>query len=411
MKEAQGFTLIEMAVVVLVTGLLFSSVVSLYDTYLANRNYRTTVDNINLAQDALGEFLGIYGRYPCPADPGLAPGHPDYGVEQCRAVTDPCPDISGAIKCQLGRDADGDGVDEPVVIGALPAVTLAENVVDVPFVANKGIDGYGMKLNYAVSEGMALETLSLANPANPNLGVIDVKDKNGRSAVVPEESAHYVVYSNGDNGLGAYTKNGMSIGGCIVTSTSSPIPPGFNPGMGGIEVEKENCDNNDTSFVQELQSKDEGSDDYYDDILFVGINNMTSLWRRSFLSPGTETYLYNTNLGFVGVGNTNPSSALHVTGDLKTESYTQTDNTGTGAAVGYCDMAEDNCLHPQFLGGVGDDCPSGQAAVGIETNTLVCQPIFTGPISFSCPPGQFVTAFSNRATSSDPSTFTCSVIQ
>lgn len=386
-KSTGGFTAIEIAIVVLVSGLLFSAFFRLYENYLLHRDYRTTIENINLAQDALGEFFGLNGRYPCPADPTLPPGDPDYGIEQCRAdwLTDPCPNNLTCLNVD-SRDADGDGVDDPVVIGTLPSVTLAENAVEVPFVTNKGLDGYNMKLAYAVSENMTDQGLSVYNPANSNLGAIEVKDKNGRSAVVPEASAHYVIYSTGENNLGGFTRNGDSIGGCVVTSTTNPIPPGFNPGMAGIEVEKENCDNNDAVFVKELHSLVD-SDDYYDDILFVGISNMSSLWRRSLYSPPTDTYLYNTNLGSVGIGNSNPSSDLHVMGNVRTETQTQSDD--------YCNLTRDDCVDPDFLGGAGFQCPNGQAATGIEENRLVCAPIFTAPINFTCPPGEFVTSFSN----------------
>jgi prepilin-type N-terminal cleavage/methylation domain-containing protein len=388
LKDTKGFTLMEVAIVIIVSGVLFAALVNLYGVHLAQKSYRITIENIEASQSAIREFFGLHGRYPCPADPTLGPDDPNYGVEVCRALpTDPCPSTNLVCLNVDSRDADSDGVSDPVVIGGLPFTTLVEGTIDSDYMANKAFDGYNLKLAYAVSENMTRASLSAFTPANPNLGAIPVRDRNGRSAVEPAGSAHYVLLSYGYNGIGAYTRRGDLFEPCL-TSTSLPIPPGFNPGTTGVAVERENCDNNDALFVKEILSLTD-NDDSYDDILFIGINNMTSLWRRSLFSPPSDTYLYNTNMGSVGVGTLDPVADLNVNGNVRAESAIQSDQ-------GYCDLTRGDCLDPNFLGGAGFACPAGQAATGVENNQLVCTPIFTAPISLTpCPAGQFITGFSN----------------
>ncbi|MCB9991723.1 MAG: type II secretion system protein [Rhodospirillales bacterium] len=391
-----GFTLIEMALITIITGLLFAAVVRLYGNYLANEDRRETVENLSVTLAALDEFYGTQGRYPCPADPTLGPGDVNFGLEDCA-----CPAgiacLPDLVFTSAGnnRDVDNDGNDDPVMIGAVPVQTLIDNIFDTPFVSEHGNDGYNMKLSYAVSALMTNPVFTLQNPANPNMGAISVKDKLGKDAVDPEGSAHYVVFSHGVNNVGAYTKEGDYMGGCFIPATTNPIPPGFTPSLSGsIENEKENCDNNDAIFIKEIQSM-ANTNDYYDDILFIGMNLSTSLWRNS-LFQGNEVWLYNTNLGDVGVGNTNPTAALEVTGDLKTESYTQSE-------FDYCDSATGvECLDPVFLGGTttpaAQNCPNGEAAIAIENNALVCAPVFSSlPAGIDCSgiPGTYLRGFSN----------------
>lgn len=171
----------------------------------------------------------------------------------------------------------------------------------------------------------------------------------------------------------------------------------------------ENCDNNDAIFMKGLLSRAAG-DSYLDDIAMFGSPKLTTLWRGSFTS-GDESWLYNTNVGNVGVGTEEPQTELHVVGDIRAENSVQADE--------FCDSNDLDCFTPNGLGsldgmiaktvGTPDPlpsdppqygCPAGQAAIGIEKNMLICQPIFSGPISFDCPDAvdgskQFVSGFTS----------------
>lgn len=78
-------------------------------------------------------------------------------------------------------------------------------------------------------------------------------------------------------------------------------------------------------------------------------------------------------------------------GTLRTQTMIRSD-------LGFCDLANDNCLNPAALGGDIPDmrCPPGEVATAISQNQLLCTPLFPAPVNFTCPnPGEFVMSFSN----------------
>jgi len=395
---ASGFTLVEMAIVLMLVGLIISSFIPGLKTYKTSRDFNTTRDHMELTQEVLREFYGLNGRYPCPANPNLPETDANYGLESCRAtVAAACP--IGIICTNVGsRDADNADGDndpttgrDPVTIGAIPSRTLADSALFAEFQIANGHDGFLMKFSYAVSELMTDQTLTISNPANGQLGAVALKDEFNQDLLNPPDSAHYVFFSHGDNTRGAFTLEGGNVGDCTVMAMGVPVPPpaGSNIGAAGIEIDKENCDGNDAIFVKALRSLG-NNDSYFDDMVFFNAITSNSLWRRSNFSPPTDAYLYNTNVGEVGIGLTNPASKLHVNGDIRTESSVIADGD-------YCALDASDCLAPEALGGTAmTQCPPGEIATGIENNDLVCIPLFAGPINFTCPfAGEFVTSFTN----------------
>ena len=389
--KSAGFSLIEVAIVLVIVGLIFSSIISGLKPYKNAKSVIVTKDHMELTQEVLREFYGLEGRYPCPADPTLSKNDPNFGLEFCRAnPLAACP--AGIVCSNIGsRDADGDGVADPVTIGAIPARTLAENALYAEFKIVNGQNGFLTKITYAVSELMTDVGYTVSNPANAQLGAVALRDEFGRSIIDPEDSAHYVFLSHGENSRGAFTLEGQDLGDCTVTvlGVPGPLPAGDNIGAAGIEVEKENCDRNDAIFVKGLKSMGM-NDNYFDDIVYFNTTAANNLWKHSNFSPPGLSYLYNTNIGDVGVGTNDPVNKLHVNGDVRIETSIEADG-------GYCGLNEADCLLPEALAGTAmTPCPAGQTATGIENNDLVCAPLFGGPISFTCPnPGEFVTGFSN----------------
>lgn len=68
-KSAAGVTLFELAIAVLVLGVLLSAGINLYTRAEQQRNLRITQDNMNAIVDALSIYAESAGRIPCPADP------------------------------------------------------------------------------------------------------------------------------------------------------------------------------------------------------------------------------------------------------------------------------------------------------------------------------------------------------
>lgn len=405
-----GFTLLELALVIMISGLSMLMLAEFMRVYTVNGGYEKTLENTNTSQRALREFFVVQKRYPCPADPALLPGDANYGLEKCRSnvditnnpndctTTDATP-FPLACTTNFSRDGDQNGQPDVVTIGILPFRTLYNEVIDTPFVEAYKKDGYGTYLSYAVTEQMTYRSHNFDNPTNPHTGAIRIQDENGISVVIPDDSAHYALFSHGENGRGGYTSAGTMIDDCLIPAVivaDPPVeaPPG--PGGAGIIVEKENCDNNDAIFVQGIRSMADNTN-YNDDLLVFNRPERAPLWTRSLSAqvPDGESWIHNTNRGFVGIGLTDPAQRLHIDNNLSAEV--------TASGVEYCGNGADSttCVIPTRIAGTiasggGSTCPNAnEAAYAIQDNRVVCRPVNWAMPAQNCPSGEYLTGFSN----------------
>lgn len=386
-----GFSLVELAIVFTAIGLSIAATAQYGTIYIQHERYEKVNERITMSKTALQEFYALRGRYPCPADPTLAPTDTNFGREQCRAnINLPCPGLPGGIKCVTAgaRDADNDGNPDIVRIGSIPFKDVRDAIVDTPFVAQHAEDPYNIKLTYAVSEKMTATSYSVLNPANPHLGAIDVRDENQIQIIDPPSSAHFVVLSHGDNHLGGYNTQGPRFSLCVTGLVSDP--PDTEPAAGlnvvGIAPEKENCDGNDAIFVAGRRSLAEGSN-YNDDTATFVSSGLIQHWAYSLASAST-TKIYNTNMGNVGVGVEDPASKLHVKNSISAENKI--------GAVKYCDQsASPSCVKPEKIGGSGSSCPAGKTAIGIKENELICASITFPKPSGTCAAGTYLVGISS----------------
>lgn len=376
-KRQSGFTLLELALVLAISGLFMMTGAHFLKLYTLNIQHDKTLENTRLALSALKEYYGLTGTYPCPSNPSLEPNDPNYGVSQCRssanltANPDNCTGAPAGIGCtsNSARDADGNGNPDIVMMGGLPFRTLTNRVVDTPFNESYKGDGFNSLISYAVTEEMSnTNRYNVINPANPNLGSIHVEDENSISLTVPDSTAHFVIFSHGDNRKGAYSRLGERAEDCTIPSGAGPVAPAPGPSAAGIDVDVENCDRNDAIFVKGIRSLANNSN-YNDDTLFFKVSGIVPLWKKSLASTDTETSIYSTNTGSVGVGTNAPSHKLHITGDLSAEVGTLSNN--------YCDGVDaGTCLQPSAIGGSGSDCAgNNSAAYAIQDNQVVCRTV------------------------------------
>lgn len=379
-SSERGFTLVELAIVMLIFGLTLLFISRFIGLYTTNARLEKTEETVRLTNSAMSEFFGLEGRYPCPADPDLPTGDPLYGVEQCRTVPfnpNNCTGTPGGIMCTFDDSRDGDlnGSPDVVMIGSVPFRTLLDVVTFTAFTETNAFDGFGRQLTYAVTEPMSDTRNTTVNPANTNGGAIRIVDENGISLTDPDGSAHYVIVSHGENGRGAFSRNGVEVDNCLVTTLpASPgvptaTPPGISPT--GIDIEIENCDRNDAIFAKAIQST--GDNQFFnDDTTSFTTRGLTTLWRRSLSSPSGQAFIYNTNTGNVGIGEQAPVHRLHIVGDLSSETQV--------SAQRYCEGPnEENCLDINRIAGDGSTCPAGQAAYAIGFNPNDPDPTGTVP--------------------------------
>lgn len=410
-KQQHGFTLMELGLVLVFSGFVGLTIASFFQQYTESEKRDKTIESLEISQAALAEYYGLEGVYPCPADPTLAPGDPNYGVAQCRDYAAPafnpdaCVDLATPnIACTTSNSRDGDdnGSNDVVMIGIIPFATIFDRLDRVqsrntPFTHAQRHDGQGVMLTYAVTENMTnTAEYRTVNRAPASIGAIKIVDENDRELTDPPSSAHYALFSHGDNGRGGYNILGNQIEDCDVSTAAGdppgPQPPGSSVGGGAIEVELENCDYNDAIFTKAIRSiADNG--DYNDDILLYENDGFNAFWRKSFASPPNRSYIYNTNFGNVGVGTDNPESKLHIAGDLSVRSNAM-------AREGFCNPIDDEqCLRPELFGGdaieepdtpaadeIWNTCKPGQAAYAIGNNRLECRNVTWAPTVVTCAP-------------------------
>ena len=397
--NAKGFTLVEMAVVLIIFGVLVSIGMMGLRYYIGNKGYDNTIAALDMNNSGLITFQATHRRYPCPANPNLAETDPDYGYEDCSLPT-----VSGV------RDADGNGTRDRVMIGAFPFNTLLDpdrdpttndGSDDSGYTAHYGYDGWGNKFTYAVTQSQ-----TAANTFNQDFGAIDIQTEVQQSLLDKEGSAHFVIVSHGENGKGAFSKNGQLVEQC----TNSIVNPGEPPPPVITTIhEIENCNNTNAIFVDGLKNNTRSR--HYDDHLRYATSVITSLWGYStptMHDNGTPTNpaddywinrITNLNGGGVGIGTAAPRERLHVMGDLQATKINVDEICG--------ENSNSPCMPIAVIAGNPDKpptdpeyggmkCPAGLIAVAIEDNKVRCQNPFAGIPAASCPSGQRAYGFSSR---------------
>lgn len=258
-NKKNGFSLIELAVVVLIIGLLVSFSIKILGDTVSAVKYSDTRKKLAEVKESLYKYYQANGRLPCPAELDLAAGATDYGVEiysetysggtgGCdRAVT---PANSAAPSGTLAID-NGSGVW--IRQGALPikALNLANDMM---------YDSYGNKFTYVISELFTSGTVSAPSTSD---GAISIND--GVAPTIITSKAVFAVISHGGDQKGAYNSQGTLMLACNSTAGR----------------DNENCNNNAAnSLLTDSQFNDlnRNSSTWFDDmIVWAGKNEIMNL--------------------------------------------------------------------------------------------------------------------------------------
>ncbi len=243
MLKNKGFTLVEVAIVLIIGGLLLASASALLVTYTKQIQLNVTNKRLDSINEALQLFLSLNGRYPCAAPLNGALDTALFGVEIDNLDCDGAADVANQTTTVAGRNARN------VRIGAVPVRTL--NLPD-DYIA----DAWGGRFTYAVTSALASD-----GTYNRDEGGVFVVDSLGNDLVSDPNllpgptggTGHYVVVSHGINNSGSTAVGGGGTTACGAAAV----------------LETENC-NGDATFRSTLLVGNAIGNNLYDDVVNIG---------------------------------------------------------------------------------------------------------------------------------------------
>lgn len=193
-RKSSGFSLVEMAIVLVITGLILGTVIGAMNVQVTGQRIKETQERQRVIKDALINYIRQNSKLPCPALITLADDHASAGIPNCTSGTN--------------------SIDVPAVdsafYGAIPWKELGLSPEAVK-------DAYGRRFTYIVTYAATLSTLNISgltgnlllyptatdatantNRLNPCNGTLSVCDNLAVVAII----------SHGANGYGAYSNQG-----------------------------------------------------------------------------------------------------------------------------------------------------------------------------------------------------------
>lgn len=191
MRTARGFTLIEMAIVITIIGLITSGGITIFATLAEGQRRTEASARLEHIEDALRLYAMMNSCLPCPAayntTTGLAVWSGGSGPCDPGPVGSACASVRGVVPWQtLGMSRD------------------------------EGSDPYDVRITYEVSPDLVLtggmERDGTGSTAYDPLGTIEIRETAGGAAIFTE--AAFVVVSHGKNkGFGYSGAAGTQIAG------------------------------------------------------------------------------------------------------------------------------------------------------------------------------------------------------
>lgn len=336
----KGYTLIEMAIVFSVLGIIMASFIAAYGLYHKNQKTLTTLSNANRVVEALGHYLVRNGRYPCPARMDVPRDHIDYGMETDCTDTSIAPgSCSNGLCIEAGERLVNINPNPGPPVNITPRVrrgAVPFRILGLPEAAAE--DGNKIRMYYAVTEN-----LTTTATYRKDAGGISIFNESDASLITPSGSAHFVVFSVGDDRRGAVTRYGQ------------PYQPCADPAAAADAI---NCHTaaghpDDKARYRVAEHSTTAGAAHYDDYIRYYASVETPLWRVTGATSTDIVDLVDVGAGGrVGVGVATPSAALQVIGAVRTAS------SDSLMLRDICDQAGNNCFRVDSISGDDSNPPT-----------------------------------------------------
>lgn len=385
-NSPRGFTIVEMAIVIMILGLLIAAGGKIYTQYQKYSAVEDTKDHILTANAALQNYLETYGRYPCPAPLTVNRNSVSYGreVDCTSAGLNTATPIGGA--ATIDAQANAYYVVAGRVISYTPQSTgiptlpapARIRIGTIPF-RNLGLDekeaydGYRRRLMYVMTEN-----LGSSDFFEEDAGGITLLNDQDASLTATPGAVHFLVFSYGENQAGAYSYGGARL----------PCP------AAGTEFTNCNISTDSIFKIAEHSTIGTGNVNHNDDVFIFSQGGMP-LWQ---LSATNEDNAHVKNLGKTGIGGTSsetPAEELSVDGVIRAQDDPSTaGEEGNLLSYNLCENGTADCfpsnkIAGQLVQGEGMQCPSGEFMVGIAHNAPVCQ----DDVTVTCPGNTMMIGF------------------
>lgn len=387
-----GFTLIEIAIAMMVVGMVLVPTLQIYDIYLKQKVAAETTNSQKIVHSALGKYVARYGSYPLPADPSIPLNDTGSGQSVTGPVTVACTavatDVCVTNTNSVDTTADADTTPDNVLIGDIPYATLG-----IPY--QSIMDGYGYKMKYAVTERLtAIATF------NNGHGAIEVLN-DGRDATRPSAygtagfaRGHYVIVSHGPDNKGAFSPGGAVPQPCGLVTAGRDFENCNNDGRFRNNVYQFDAvvTNIPTNKVQIFSA---AGPLHFDDYILQTPTMASGIWTFVPSQPSMiSTQNGNVQIGTPPAGCTGnqclPIAKVNVNGDVRVEGSLKTTRLCSRGAP--TDSGAANCLEsmtafnpfgwfrPDIIGGTppseasgaGILCQSNKGLQGINGFDEVC---------------------------------------
>lgn len=233
MSKKSGFTLIEMAIVIVVIGLLLSGGLTVAASQSLSSQRTENNKRMDIVEHALRLYVMQHACLPCPASGSEAESGALGGVSQ---------NTSGAYVT-----ATTFCTSTACVQGVLPYRSLGLS-------RHEAFDAWGNAFTYAVGTGLAgTAAMERALPAVYPVGDLDVNASESAAAAVTDRAA-YVLLSHGPDGAFAWTPHGSQRGNT------------WNQVAGGAQFENSDGD---SEFRQGGELATKGTDHFDDVVRFM----------------------------------------------------------------------------------------------------------------------------------------------
>jgi type II secretory pathway pseudopilin PulG len=247
-----GFSLVEMAIVVTIMGVLMGGMLAVSTNYIQNNSLRTTKEKLQAIDDALKTYYSRYGYLPCPASPSASENAtfftiPIYGISSF------CSDPMFSAFLFPGLWEVGTGSNR-IQGGAIP--TRALGLPDSAM-----YDEWGNRFVYTVVTDLTAGRTDFINYTTTlTNGVIQVVDMNGNQLLDPSTKniVAYVILSHGKDRRGGFGRQSASGSPAVACDTTTK--------------DSENCDmyssaTKDNIFMDTSINESSVAGNYYDDLV------------------------------------------------------------------------------------------------------------------------------------------------